>query len=288
MRKTGIKNQRFINLRPKGVYPHWENNKSCLLHDISLNLKIQYASDLHIEFSENNKFLAEYPLIPKGDILLLAGDITYIGKQHFDNIFFDLISKQFKETYLVPGNHEFYSGVDVEQYMKETFISIRPNVHLVNNISIEIGKVHFIFSTLWSKIYPINKKNVERGVNDFYKIRKDGKTITSADFNELHRHCLGFVQSAVSKKGKKVMVTHHVPTQTCNHPEYVGSAINNAFVVELWDFIETSGVDYWVYGHHHRNMPDVNIGKTRLLTNQLGYVHLGECRGFRRDACFEI
>ena len=85
-----------------------------------------------------------------------------------------------------------------------------------------------------------------------------------------------------------MVVTHHVPTYK-NYPEkYKDSIINEAFAVELFDFIETFAPDYWIYGHTHGNTPDFEIGKTKLLTNQLGYMKYGEQDGFNNDKHFII
>ena len=37
-------------------------------------MKIQYASDLHLELSGNSKYVKEIPFEVTGDVLVLAGD----------------------------------------------------------------------------------------------------------------------------------------------------------------------------------------------------------------------
>ena len=83
-----------------------------------------------------------------------------------------------------------------------------------------------------------------------------------------------------------MVVTHHVPT-FLNYPEeHKGDNLNEAFAVELFDLIEATSPDYWICGHTHYNTPDFEIGKTRLLTNQLGYVKYEEQLGFRGERNF--
>ncbi|MEY2828238.1 MAG: hypothetical protein RIQ33_96, partial [Bacteroidota bacterium] len=93
---------------------------------------------------------------------------------------------------------------------------------------------------------------------------------------------------STEKNDKTVVVTHHVPTLK-NYPEqYINSNINEAFAVELYDFIEASNINYWIYGHHHANTADFKIGKTNLLTNQLGYIRHGEHRKYKNGKIIEV
>jgi hypothetical protein len=58
-------------------------------------------------------------------------------------------------------------------------------------------------------------------------------------------------------------------------PDFAQCKINGAFTVELASFIENSPIEYWIYGHSHRNIDQVT-GETNCLTNQLGYVFHNE------------
>lgn len=64
--------------------------------------------------------------------------------------------------------------------------------------------------------------------------------------------------------------------------------LNQAFAVELHDFIERSGIEYWLFGHHHQDIADFKIGTTKMITNQLGYVKYNENIGFDNGRTIEM
>lgn len=250
-------------------------------------MKINYYSDIHLEFFENSEYFMQQQM-PAGDILILAGDIAFWGKNAHP--FFDKISKSFRHVFMVPGNHEFYGGIDIEVLEKPFKLNIRENVYLVNNITENINGVDFFFTPLWGKISPDKYKVIGDNVADFHKIVYKGKRFTAADFNNLFSQSFAFLNLALNSSvaNKKVVVTHHCPTKMATASEFKNDNINEAFVVELHDFIYNNYIDYWIFGHTHRNEPSVNINGTTVLTNQLGYVRANEHKKFRMDAGFEL
>ena len=252
-------------------------------------MKVQYASDLHLEFPENKKFIKDNPIKPIGEILVLAGDIVPFAVMDKHNDFFNYVSDNFENTYWIPGNHEYYYS-DLADRGGSFHEKIKDNVHLLNNTVIENEKVNLIFSTLWSKISPANQWQIERSMSDFQVIKYEGSLFSAEQFNQLHTESLTFLKQALHHNytTKKVVVTHHVPT-FLNYPEkYKGGALNEAFAVELVDLIEDSAVNYWIYGHSHFNTAVFNIGGTQLLTNQLGYVKYGEHKLFDSKKCINL
>lgn len=252
-------------------------------------MKIQYASDLHLEFIKNTYFLHSNKLIPKADILILAGDIFLFYKKTENEKYFDFLSKTFKKIYWLPGNHEYY-GSDIIRYHKFLERTIRPNIHVMNNQVVSIDGINLIFSILWGNISPKNELFVKSMVSDFSYISYDGEDFRPKHFNQLHQEAKAFLEKELqNRQGEKnIVITHHVPTLLNYSEEYKNKPINEAFAVEMSDIIKKYLPEAWIYGHSHVNTPEFTIGKTRMLTNQLGYVEMEEHKDFRLDAYFEI
>jgi predicted phosphohydrolase len=250
-------------------------------------MKIQYCSDLHLEFPENRKFLLRNPLSPVGDVLILAGDIVSFSELKKADEFIDFVGDHYTAVYWIPGNHEYY-GSDITEKASPLWERVRSNVYLINNQAIDYGGTRFIFSTLWSRISPPLEWDIQRSISDFSAITYEGEKFTPRRFTFLHEESRAFLTNALRSTGEtgSVVVTHHVPTLR-NYPSiYKNSPLTEAFAVELFDLIETSGAACWIYGHHHVNIPGFTIGQTTMLTNQLGYVQHNEHRTFRRDLVF--
>ena len=121
-------------------------------------------------------------------------------------------------------------------------------------------------------------------------IKNNGRVFAPDDYNQIHNSCLNYLKQEILENNcvQTIVVTHHVPTML-NYPEkYKGSILNAAFTVELYDLIVDSDIDFWVFGHHHQNNCDFTVGKTRLLSCQLGYVELNEHMDFSGSKIISI
>ena len=220
-----------------------------------------------------------------GNILLLAGDIVPLKLIDKRQDFFSFIADNYRQTYWVPGNHEYYNS-DLANRTGAFCEAIRPNVTLLNNTSIRLKNCRLHFTTLWSNIHASNAWHIERGLMDFHAIRFEGRRLSVQQYNRMHAGSVAYLHNCFHEKPndsqgeKNIIITHHVPT-FLNYPaEYAGSPLNDAFATNLDHLITAFGADYWVYGHNHASIGDFTLGKTQLVTNQLDYVRHHEHGAF--------
>jgi Icc-related predicted phosphoesterase len=251
-------------------------------------MKVQYCSDLHLEFESNSQYLLKNPLPIIGDVLILAGDIIPLQDGFANHPFFSYVANNFKQTIWVPGNHEFYNQ-HADRYGPSYTIALKNNLRLVHNSDIVIDGIRFACTTLWSKIRAENEKRIRQNVADFSCILLKNSEITVQGFNDLHRTSLNYLQNALTQNNQGlVVVTHHLPSSQCNSQEHAQSPINDAFCAELTETILQTSANFWIHGHSHHNYYPLLMGRTFMLTNQLGYVDQNEHTTFKPEAYFSI
>lgn len=145
-------------------------------------LKIQYASDLHLELPDNARHVAQHPLQVTGDILVLAGDIAYLGKDYAKHPFWDWASEHYRHVAVIPGNHEFYGGFDLENMHDGWQLKLRCNVTCHYNDCLTFGDTELILSPMWASVPIEYAVTVQEGINDFRLVRCGGKDIELGTF----------------------------------------------------------------------------------------------------------
>ena len=80
-----------------------------------------------------------------------------------------------------------------------------------------------------------------------------------------------------------------MPTFHVVAPCHKDLVLNSAFASDYGDLISNNRIDAWIYGHSHTNI-DAEIGGTKVLSNQMGYVFQNEhlMNGFDSGKYIEI
>lgn len=254
-------------------------------------MKIRLLSDLHMEgFQYYYEWKGE-------DVLVLAGDIHTRG-QHSD-ILYEV--PQYVQVILVAGNHEYYNGIFEQENQKlRDLADFYPNVHYLQNSGVKIDGVDFFGGTMFSDFGLYGEDTKEqaalmslRGINDFYSIRRmsgdpsDKTRMWTTDdhimeHNTFRRELQHWLR--MTEGGKRVVVSHFVPSPQAIHARWKDSILNAYFTTNMEQFMGWEG--YWLYGHTH-DSGDFMVGDTRCIGNPKGYGP-ENAGGFKDDLVVEI
>jgi DNA repair exonuclease SbcCD nuclease subunit len=232
-------------------------------------MKIQIASDLHLEFTRH-QFPDYLPLLrTDANVLVLAGDID-LSTQAIDRF----------ANYPIPvvyvhGNHEAYRREYLSLSSDMRAAAAGTQVHYLERDIWVTGAVRFIGCCLWTDyaLYgnPMAAMRVAGAMLTDHRIvsfRKERFTPEQA--LEEHRASLAWLRETLASPfdGPTVVVTHHGVTEKSVHPKYAGDPLAAAFVSELGDLVEQASL--WVHGHVHDSF-DYTVGTTRVIANPRGY-----------------
>ncbi|MEH6551283.1 MAG: metallophosphoesterase [Pseudomonadales bacterium] len=261
-------------------------------------MKIGLISDIHIEMYRVD--LSWRKLLPRGvDVLVLAGDIcngTRI-KQVIDQILEVLPGI---EIVFVCGNHEFwYSNIDVIRTFHRQILTDYPNVHYLENESVEIDGITFLGCTFWTGFNcygdpPMRTCMVEAHYDaadfQYIKIDSNNRNLVPSDMLFMNEASCNYLSAEIPKSDptKTVVVTHFPPLRELQHGTIEESLITPYFQAHAPYLIEDHKPALWLYGHNHWSEDRV-IGSTRCISNQPGYKNeKGTLERYKKDLVIEI
>ena len=241
---------------------------------------LRCASDLHLEgfLSKDISALAASFLPPNEQdaeaVLVLAGDISSKPEQLLE--FINEVSPRFTHTLFVMGNHEYYRQhyQNLNSELQEYF-SHQPNVTAAcgDVRSVQVNDVTFILGTLWGDggETKADLAMVNFAMNDFRLIRFEDRVMQASDMKLINsEQARAFKQGLQESSGKKVCVSHHMPSYRLCHPRF-GSGYNGGFACNLDPLLAgDTAPQLWIHGHTHDTI-DTQLWNTRVICNPRGY-----------------
>jgi len=241
-------------------------------------MRLRYISDLHLDFirpQNIRQFLKKITPGP-GDVAILAGDIGNPRQPNYA-LFMQYMSTNFKKTFVIAGNHEYYclesptfSIEETDIYMKEYFRRY-DNISFLHNSSENYDGKCFIGTTLWTKL----NKHVQ-DINDTEYI----PGMDREKYNQLNSQCVEFLKDALDNPDNKdcVVMTHHLPSYSLIDPKYKTRGQSSPYDINQWFYCDmddtikkhNAKIKCWFYGHTH-TPNKANIGSTIMACNPIGY-----------------
>lgn len=236
-------------------------------------MKLQLASDLHLEFIEGSH-PGELLVRPAegAEVLVLAGDIA----NGTDVVRLFANWPQDVDIVYIMGNHEAY-GRDWEQVRRDLATACHgTRIHFLDNSAAVIRGVRFLGTTLWTDMridgFPMDvaMRRVRASINDFDAIQHNGQAFEPAIFLEEHRLSVQWLERMLDTPfdGPTVVVTHHGPHPQSIAPQYRFD-VNGGFTSDLTPLVRKAKL--WLHGHTHVGF-DYEAEGCRVVVNPHGYV----------------
>ena len=266
-------------------------------------MRIQYASDIHLEF-RGGPFPAL--LKPVAPILVLAGDVGRSDKPEYSN-FLRYCSRNWEHTVVIAGNHEYYNDRTKDWYSRFSPHTMKQRIEMCLGAATEFQNVYFLQqgrkvidgvaflgATLWTDLRdPKDALTAETRMSDFHVITENGAApITAADVNRWHWEDRGWLLREIAACAEEarpaVVVTHHLPSFQLIASRFAGAGRINAAVASDVEELIRPPVAAWIAGHTHVGV-HAHINGVQVCVNPVGYPsEAPSSTGYCRELFLEI
>lgn len=251
-----------------------------------LNMKIAFISDIHTEFYDRgNYILTDIDQLPDpddGDILVIAGDFGYFQHGKYNVAARYLLNKYkniYDNIYIVPGNHEYYTGSyqgiprginPVEEY---------DNVFVIKDDKVNLSDDTALYGTTLFSSLDVNLRINSYRLNDFNYIRYNHHLLNPDDMDKIHNDNIKGLKQFIDTDTTdiKIVVSHFPPVpeiRDINSVKY-NNGLDSYFYNDILKEVDNiDSIDYWIYGHNHLNpVKELTINGCKFVCNQIGYKH---------------
>lgn len=235
-------------------------------------MKVGYISDIHIDSGMNVQRLNIFDQTM--DVIIVGGDIGNID-QTSDFLFMILDTFQCPIIF-VPGNHDFYNGITVEDTIQEYNDLFKDvDIHmLVNGGAHTIHGQTFIGATLWSDLgetynptISVATKMAAYSVIADFEFIKDMTVEKMYNMYEVDKQ--GIVKSLEKHGSDAIIITHFSPSIEFRNELYKIDPLAYYFCGNMESVIQQYQPKAWIYGHTHGNNDPVEYGTTQILCNMI-------------------
>lgn len=233
-------------------------------------INIQFASDLHIEFKNDEIPDPLKYIIPSSNILVLAGDIGSFYKIQQLHGFLERLCPLFEIVIYVPGNHEYYTVQNLKALPMSKLLDklyeiekTIKNLYILNQTSVIIGDVCITGCTLWSE----TKVSIPKFIVRIYGMTDE---IYNKKFINDVKYINKMIDYCKEQQLKLVVVTHHCPTYKILDNNKMRDRYVSLYASNLDNMLSKEKIHTWICGHIHKNFNIITEDGTRVVGNQYG------------------
>lgn len=214
-------------------------------------MRIQYASDLHLELWLKKTF--DETLEPKADYLVLCGDVSKLSSPNLRS-FLEYISERWKKIFWIPGTEEIWKTSNIPNYSvykMEELASPYKNIHVLYKKTFLLQEndetLLLVGVSLWHK----PRNNAMLRYHNNYYIKAIPTPVDEHIFSREHKEQLQHLEHTIKNSTYPILVaSYYSPFTWYNEEDFIQEP-KDAVIDRDVEKLITYPIIAWICGHNH-------------------------------------